>query len=623
MSKIALAMICKGEGDEPEILRRCLESVAPHVDGIFITLTGDPTKLAQAEEVCREYKANISYSRALWTADQATVDWLKGFLGYEPHMKVGDEIFLFDEARNFNFAQVPPEYEWILWLDSDDVLRRGENLHKVVDLVTPHNVEAVYFNYLYQVEIAGEFCVTCNQKVPVHEREIRHTIIDHLRERLIRNNGHYKWIAPIHETLIEQVPTNKTDNYDCDVVHLATMDDRQRSLTRNLRNLELAIYRTEGKDPRHTYYLAKAFFDIRQHEYDEKAVPLIQQYLYGEHKSGWPEERAQACEYLAEIYRRLGQFNNAVKAALNGLVESPENASLFLSLAITYTCRKEWERALFWAKLASEVPDKKTTLVRNPRDFQGAMLEVLYNCCLQLGRIDDAWGAAQKMFELFPSPQTKGMYDFISGLREQRDVTKKVVELADYLKRTGEIGKIKSLVSSAPRISEETPFVIQLAQQHNPPTYWGPRSIVIYCGPGFTPWSPKRLTDPQASFVGGSEEAVIHMSRQLARLGWEVTVYADPGADEGVIDGVTWLPYYKLNKQDRFNILLIWRQVGYLDQEINAKKVYVWCHDIQNPGEWNEQRTAKLTKAFFLSNWHRENVPALPAEKVMVTTNGI
>ena len=623
-NKIALCMICKGDRDEPSNLKRALNSIYKYVDGIFITLTGARENLGEIEKVCQEFKVNISYKDDLWEADEKTVNWLKEYLGYEPYMKVGDKLFLFDEARNFNFSQVPKEYDWILWIDTDDVFRRGENLGKVTSLGRKLNIEAFYFNYLYQVEFEGEYCATCNQKVDPEKRKIKHVIIEHIRERLVRNNGKFKWIAPIHETLIEQVPTNKTDNYDCDVVHLATKKDREKSLTRNLKNLELAIARTEGKDPRHVYYLAKAYFDLHHPEYDKKAIPLIQSYLDGEHKSGWPQERAQAYEYLAELYRRRGEVNNAIKAGMNALIEAPDNSSIFINVAASYILKKEWERALFWIKTASVTPLLKSTLVKNPKDMEGMKYEIIFNACLNLGKIDEAWAAAVKMRELVPGDKiVEDNYNFISQLREQRDVTRAITRLAEYLKLTNERHKIKPLLAAVPQIAEQTPFIIDLKLKNNPPKYWKETEIAFYCGPGWTIWSPKRLENPKEAFIGGSEEAVIRMTKELQKIGWKITVYGDPGEDEGEYEGVKYLPYYKFNWQDNFNIVILWRQLGALDQNIKAKKIYFWAHDIQNPLEWTKERVDKLTKAFFLSKWHRDNVPNLSEEKVMITSNGI
>lgn len=611
MNTIALAMISRGTGQEVSNLDRALASIAPHVDGVYITLTSPKDQTQAAEEVCKKYNAHVSYTEALFTADLSMVTWLKDFFGYEPQIKASDKLFLFDQARNYNFSQVPKDYDWVIWIDTDDVFVGAENLHELGKIGLEKNIEAFYFKYIYQAEFDKN-------------GRIKHVIIEHLRERLVRNIGVYKWVAPIHETLIEQRPTMKTDNYDCQVVHLSTQEDKLNSLTRNLKNLELAIYQSQGKDPRHIYYLAKAFYDLNTAEYNDKAIPLIMKYLGGEHPSGWPEERAQAYEYLADIYRRKGEFNNAVKAAVNAMIEQPEQPSIFLNLAHTYMVRQEWERALFWVRLASAIPEKKTTLVVNPRDTQAKTLEILYNCALNLNKVDEAWAAAAKMLEMFPEETSvQQAYTFISQLREQRDLTMKYMQLAEYLKKSGEWYKLKPLLAAAPRMIESNPFVISLNQQNNPPTPWGKDEIAIYCGIGFTPWSPKRLTDPQGCFVGGSEEAVILAAEALARKGWKVTVYNDPGTDEGEYNGVKYLPYYKFNRMDNFNILVAWRDIRFFDTEFSAKKKVLWLHDIQNPVEYTPERVQKIDKVLFLSKWHRDNVPTLPDEKVIITSNGI
>ena len=604
-------MISKGKGEEKN-LKRALSSVAPYVDGIYITLTAPSNELKEAEAVCKEFNAVVSYNESLWTADKKAVDWLKDFFGYDPYMKEGDKLFVFDKARNYNFSQVPKDYDYIIWIDSDDVLRGGEHLHRLAEMAEQRNIEAVYFNYIYQAEFD-------------EKGNIKHRIIEHLRERLIRNNDHYKWIAPIHETLIEQVPTEKTDVEDCDVVHMSTDQDKINSLNRNLKNLELAIYQSEGKDPRHVYYLAKALFDQRTDEANEHAIPLILQYLTGEHKSGWPEERQQAWEYLCEIYRRRNEMNNSTKAIINAFTEpSLPTPSVFLNLALTCMMKQQYELALFWVRVATGIPEQKTTLIRNVKDIQGRTLEIIYNACLNLAKVDEAWAAGQKLLEMYPEEKSvKDAYDFIANLREQRDVTMKVSELANYLEKTGEGHKVKALVDAIPRIAEDTPFMVDLTNKVKPPKEWGDKEIAIYCGQGFTTWSPKQLSDPKNSFIGGSEEAVIKMAEALSKQGWSVTVYNDPGADEGDHDGVMYLPYYKFNKKDSFNILIAWRQIGFFDQEIKAKKSYLWAHDIQNNLEFNEDRVKRITKVMFLSKWQREGVPSLPDEKVFLTSNGI
>ena len=615
--KVALSMICRGD-NELKNIKRSISSIRPYVDAAYLTITNKEGKAPEVEKLAQELNVQTSYHYPFYKADKITVDWLTAFFGYEPHMKDGDELFLFDEARNFNKAQIPKEYGWLVWIDSDDFFRGGQNLKNLAMIGLQQNVGAFYFKYLYQTEYDEE----------PNGIRIKHIIIEHLRERLVRNSDDYKWISPIHETLIEQRPTVKTDNYDCEVVHLSTHEDRMRSLTRNLKNLELAIYKTDGKDPRHLYYLAKAFFDLGTEDYDIKAEKLIKRYLLGdekgEHRSGWPEERSQAREYLAEIHKRRGRLDQAITECLEAMREQPEIPSIYLNLASCYMIKGEWERALYWVRFASTIPEHKTTLISNPRDTQGRTLEIIYNSCLNLNKIDEAWAAAEKMKDLFPDhDNVKNAWNFTNALRNERDLSVNTVKLVEELKKTGETFKIQQLLRSLPATIEGNPYISGLNNQYNPPRVWEDREIAIYCGMGFTDWGPNIMKDPKNNFVGGSEEAVILMSEALAKKGWKVTVYNTPGTDEGEHNGVKWEPFYKFNRRDEFNILIGWRDIRFFDTDFKAKKRYLWCHDIQNPQEYTPERVDRINKVFFLSKWHRDNIPSLLEEKVLITSNGI
>lgn len=606
-------MIVKGSGEEPKMLKVALESIYKFVDGIFITYTGTDEDKSAFLEVVKKYKAVVSYApENIWhKVDDKLVNWFTKEFGYKPEAKAGDRIFRFDTARNYAMSQIDKkEYPWLIWMDVDDIFRNGEKLKEVMEDAEKKQIDAVYLNYLYQVEIVGD--------------KIKNIIIEHLRERLVRNNGIYKWIAPIHETLIEQKPTRKKDDSRCDVVHLADIGRRTNAIMRNLKNLELSIYETKAEDPRPVYYLAKAYFDLNKTEYDNRAIPLINAYLLGEHKSGWPEERSQAWEYLAEIFRRKGQHNNSIKACMNALIECPEFQSIYINLAISYMLKEQWDRALFFIRLGTSFPSSKTTLIKNPKDIQMRTLQVIYESSLHLNKIDEAWAAANKLKEIATGdPQIEKIYNFISSLRTQRDLAKVYVELYQYLYKTGQTSKVKALLGSAPDLIVNTPFYQDMYKKNMPPKIWGEKEIALYCGPGFTHWSPKRINEPQGSFIGGSEEAVINLSRELGKLGWLVTIYADPGEEEGEYDNVKWLPYYKFNHLDNFNILVLWRVVQHVDTNFKAKQIYIWCHDIQNNLEWTEERIKKVTKAIFLSKWHRDNVPALPDDKVIISSNAI
>ncbi len=614
-SRVAVAMIVKGD-ENPETLERCLSSLAKWVDGIFITIT---TEDKGVSAVGNKYGAvvDIEPDKFWRTADKEAMDWLKGSFKYDPILKEGDKMFQFDEARNHNFAQVGPEFDWILWIDTDDVLRGGKNLKKVVAEAESRKAESVYFNYIYQAVIV--------------EGKIQSILIQHLRERLVRNiPGIYKWVAPIHETLIEQRPTNKIETKDCEILHISSDKRMRKAIDRNIKTLEYNIFEKSGHDPRTIYYLGKAYFDKKEQKFFERALGLFKVYLHGSpeydgtNRSGWTEERAQCYELAAEIYRATGYPDNALKAGFDAIKESAKFPSGYLSIALTYIVLQDFHAALHWVNMATNVPPPVSTLVNNPRDLQARALEVTYVSCINLSMLDQATSAAEQLLRLFPGSQE--MTDRVLQARKfttEREVTKSIRLLAKYLEKTGETAKLDPLLRAVPAIAAKNPIIAELQRRVHPPRTWEDDEVAIFCGPGFTNWSPKSLSEPGGSFVGGSEEAVIYMANELRDLGWNVTVYADPGEDEGDIDGVNYQNYFRFNGLDEFNIVVAWRNPGFVDSNYKAKKTYIWNHDIINPLHYTEERLEKIEKVMVLSPWHRGNIPEVADEKIMVTGNGI
>ena len=97
-------------------------------------------------------------------------------------------------------------------------------------------------------------------------------------------------------------------------------------------------------------------------------------------------------------------------------------------------------------------------------------------------------------------------------------------------------------------------------------------------------WGPTTLA---TKGLGGSEEAVIFISRELSRRGWEVVVYANPPAvDAGAADssGVVWRAWYTLeafeSRGDAVDVLVSWRNIEGATLLPACRSRYVWLQDI-------------------------------------------
>jgi tetratricopeptide (TPR) repeat protein len=582
MAKIAVGIIVKSD-EELEILKRAVGSVIKHVDAVYITATNNPdTKI---RKFCKQIGANFSFFE--WCYD-------------------------FSKARNFNMAQIPSEYDWYFWCDTDDVVQGAETFRDAIALAEKNNIKAIFARYLYQVELD-------------ESGKIKNILIEHLRERLLRHDGTFEWVAPIHETLIEKVPTGKTDYQGFCVVHLMEPNQMEKSMWRNIQILEQNVM-DNPTDPRPIYYLAKAYFDTRLPELlyesagegvESITIELIKTYLM---MSGWAEERGQAWEYLSMIYREQQNFKEAINCLLNALKEDPKFTSTYIQIALSYVMLKDWEKAMHWVKLAGNVDIPKTTLVINPRDYKTMILEALFHIYLNTGKLEECLKVATDLNSMLPNDLNAGRVRDVGDLKARNDLAHYIVKLAHHLHKTGQTEQLENLVYSIPQEIASEPAMVDLRHQFTPARKWDDNEIAIYCGQGFEQWSWKSV----AKGVGGSEEAVINMSRELAKLGWKVYVYGDPQGDAGIHEGVVWLPYYHINWRDEFNILIGWRNIGLFDVPgLKTKRAYLWNHDLQNNLTYTPERVNKMTKAFFLSKYHRDNVPALDESKVMITANGI
>ena len=574
-------MIVKDDG-EADQLRRALKSIVEHVDGIYITGTKNPQE--EIKKLCKEFNAHWSW-----------FDWVKDF----------------SKARNFSFDQVPDEYTHIFWMDVDDMVQGGESIRQLAQESLDKNIAATFARYLYSVELD-------------EQGGIKNILIEHLRERLILNNHTYKWVAPIHETLISDVPQNQTDTQLFFVVHITDLNSMEKSMYRNIEILEEEVINNSA-DPRPIYYLAKAYFDTRDplilyedlgEGVESLTIELIKDYL---RKSGWAEERGQALEYLSMIYREMGKYDKAIQCLMTAQTEWPQYPSIYIQLSLCYVMLKDWSKALHWVKIAMGLELPKTTLVIQPKDYKMMMLECLFHIYFNTQNLDLCEKTASKLIEVAPTDLNMARLQEVTNWRKQNDLAHWVIKLANHLNTTNQKAKLSALVNAIPNEIDNAPALVDLRNALIPSRNWGEDEIAIYCGPGFEKWSPKN----EAKGIGGSEEAVINMGRELTKLGWKVTVYGDP-EEAGYYEGVNYLPSYYVNWRDNFNILISWRQIGMFDiPNLKAKKSYLWNHDLQNALTYTPERVAKIDKVFFLSKFHRSNVPQLSESKIMYTANGI
>jgi hypothetical protein len=147
---------------------------------------------------------------------------------------------------------------------------------------------------------------------------------------------------------------------------------------------------------------------------------------------------------------------------------------------------------------------------------------------------------------------------------------------------------------------------------------WPDKSIVIYCGGTVEEWSAQNLQ----TGIGGSETAVIKLASYWQKAGYKVSVFCQCDFI-GVHDGVVYHRHEGFRFTDTFDILIIWRKSELLSRaEIKARQCYLDLHDIVNSTQINDQIIENVTKICVKSKFHRNLLPNVPDEKIVIIPNG-
>lgn len=592
MAKIAACLIVKGDS-EFDSLVKAVNSVQPYVQDVFIT-TGDKED-SKVKTYCERNK--LFYSHRDWTDD-------------------------FSAQRNFNFAQAEAhdEYDFILWIDSDDLLVGGQNLQKIATDAKTNHVDIVFFSYWYGCEFDGEPSETTFKEVQ----------IEHMRERLIRP-GTNVWKSRLHETPVPvQGYEPRYSKYPYDpkerpiaVMHTSTDTTLGDKMMRNKKILELQLdeERNAGEaDPRTLLYLMKIYSEIGTKELCEKSIWMGDEYLK---KSGWDQERGVCYEQMGIAYGKMGDDANAARVLHLAISEHPYQVLFYIRLAQAYFNLKKYGQCEHWMKLGSMIEIKSGGNDQtNMKAMKTAYSELLLNLNWNVKKdVKKSLDAATMLYKENPTEANHENLLFIADAYDLNQACEHTDRLCEYLNAIGQKERIETLLDVLPEAITTQPFAIKIRQQYSTPRKWGRNEIAYFAnfgGPFLEKWDAKSLEKG----IGGSETAVIELAKEWTKLGYKVTIFGDPehkGVDEF---GINWLPYYFFNRLDFFNIFIQWRNCE-IAGKIKCRKFYVDLHDIVSNAKLSDEHSRNIDKVFFKSNCHRALLTKLPQSKVMVVGNGV
>lgn len=508
----------------------------------------------------------------------------------------------FGKARQFNHKQIKTDY--FFWCDSDDEIVGIQCLPKMVGLMVRNDLDAIYLLYEYMSNSIGE------------------QIAPHWRERLIRTGSALKWSdSRCHETL--QAPSANTIRYEGMVIrHDKTDEEHTASMLRNIKLLKLDF--AETGDPRTAMYLGDNHMHLQKFD---KALEYFGHLL---REGGWAEDKYRVWLQVSEIHYLRGDYERAIDAANAAEHLHPNFPAAYFQKASVYNALDDANKTYEWVKVGMSKPMPETMSVYDPTmEYRGIFMGAL--AALQLGKVDEA-------YELFKIVRTrspdyklaKEMENIFVEAKEDSEAFTRLKWLLYYLKDRGaDIGKVlgtlPTKVVADPRLNADRARLL-------PRKTWPKKSIAFYCGGGLETWGPETLKNG----MGGSEEAVIYLSRELAKLGWDVTVFNDREeayndqapvvealAEDKTAHKVKYLPWTLLNPWDEFDVFIASRMPENA-RGVKAKKLLIDLHDTVE-AERVYAMAKQQPEALFMvkTKYHRDWYPDLPDERFVIVGNGI
>lgn len=578
-SKISVAMIVRNCAKS---LDKCLRSFAAYPDEIVIVNTGTDENepgFKDTNEVAEAFGAKIFHFP--WVED-------------------------FSAARNFSFSKCSNDV--VMWVDSDDVIENASRVFGAArKLFAGGEVDCLYMEYLYDFDDRGN-CTTILT-----------------RERIV-NRRNFEWRAPIHEVLCENYRTRgvKMPAEVGRVIHDHKRDDPKmaESLARNLRIIEHHYLPKEqgglGEycEERMVFYWANTLMGLGRWE------EALRKYVEYIPRSGSQAEIQQALGSASECARLMGKYPEAAALAHQAIERNPNAPTPYWFLAQANLMAGKMELAVHYALMCLErAHDFGQEMVANPKVIFGGSALLAATAKYKQNKIDEVGPLLDIAAKYYGSDDAgiKEMRENVDKAKREKDLLHAYNVLRSVLEAEGRSDDVRVLARAAPK---EIGNAVEVARYLPKVRPADKKTVMFLCGGGMPGgWSPDLLK----TGMGGSEEAVCYLAKEFVKKGWHVEVYTD--CTRQTWEGVEWYPiahYPGDDDQQVADALVVWRdpmQVLYFGAK--AKKTYLWLHDMPNPACWMPDIHKAFDGVFVLSRYHDKVYDFIPAEKKILSANGL
>ncbi len=347
-------MIVKNE--EPIILR-CLESVKPLVDYVYIADTGSTDNTVKV------------------IADWLAANSIKGKVVHHSWKDfASNRTRVLDELRDM------PEIDYVLTIDADEILTYEVTPNQIADFKKGMHHD------LYRI--------CC-----------RYGSVEYMRDNVLKNSLPYYYKGIIHEFLECKVPA-KNQAILKGVFNVPIQDSARNAdpekIRKDAERLE-EIIKTET-DPymlaRYTFYLGQSYRDCKE---PHKAIEAYAKRMY---LQGWDQERyvslIQSAMLKEDLHFPAAEILNQYLLAREICPHRAED--LYRAAKYCYSNGRP-HLALAFIKQAMTIPHPVEGLFLEDWIWQYGMLDAHAVCCYQLGRYEEGLEVAEKLVEIAPESE--------------------------------------------------------------------------------------------------------------------------------------------------------------------------------------------------------------------------
>jgi len=277
----------------------------------------------------------------------------------------------FDDARNAALALIPKDIDICVSLDLDEELQPG--WREEIERVWTEDTTRLRYKFDWGAGIAFYY------------------------EKIHARHG-YRWTHPCHEYPIPYLIDEKYAQTD--MLLVIHKPDPTKSRGQYLHLLEMSV-KEDPNDPRNAFYYAR---ELSFHGQWERAIEECNRYL-SLPGANWANERCYAYRVISRCYNELGDWENAIKAARQGVIEAPYTREPWCEIAKLAYQRHKWAECYGAAMSALAIEQREWVYTVDPEVWGAMPHDYASIAAWHLGMKEEALKHIRLAIELSPEDE--------------------------------------------------------------------------------------------------------------------------------------------------------------------------------------------------------------------------